>query len=284
MMPELPEVETVRRGLENAMAGQVIASVEIHRPDLRWPFPERMAERLSGVTVIRFRRVGKYILADLTSGETLIIHLGMSGGFRVCPPPGSDPQPAETGRGRHDHVQIALKNGVSVVYSDPRRFGMMDLAATDTVAKHSLIASLGPEPLGGLFNGAHLHNSLGDRRTPVKTALLNQRIVAGLGNIYACEALWRAGISPRRHTDRISAHRLHRLADCVRSVLRDAIAAGGSTLRDHRLPEGEFGLFQNSFSVYGREGEDCQREDCGGTVARIAQAGRSTFYCPACQK
>ena len=283
-MPELPEVETVRRGLDSAMTGQRIAAVEVRRPDLRWPFPERMADRLAGVTVLRFRRLGKYMLADLTSGETLIIHLGMSGGFKVCPPSSSGRKQAEPDSGPHDHVRFVLQNGVSVVYSDPRRFGMMDLTATDAAERHRLIASLGPEPLGNSFNGAHLHDAFRNRRTPVKSALLNQRIVAGLGNIYVCEALWRAGISPRRRADRIAANRVSELADCVRSVLRDAIKAGGSTLRDHRLPEGEFGLFQHSFSVYGKEGRDCQRDDCCGTVRRMMQAGRSTFYCRICQR
>ncbi len=283
-MPELPEVETVRRGLESAMAGQKIAAVEVRRPDLRRPFPKRMAGRLAGVTALRFRRLGKYLLADLSSGETLIVHLGMSGSFRVAPPPDSGLRQGEPRRGPHDHVRFVLQNGVSVVYSDPRRFGLMDLAATDAAGEHSLLASLGPEPLGNRFNGAHLHNALRNRRTPVKSALLNQHIVAGLGNIYACEALWRARISPRRRADRISAMRVSELADCVRSVLRDAIDAGGSTLRDHRLPQGDFGRFQYSFSVYGNEGRNCQREGCGGTVGRIVQAGRSTFYCRTCQK
>ncbi|MCY3878097.1 MAG: bifunctional DNA-formamidopyrimidine glycosylase/DNA-(apurinic or apyrimidinic site) lyase [Rhodobacteraceae bacterium] len=272
-MPELPEVETVRRGLEGALVGKEIASVSLRRSGLRWPFPVRMAERLAGVTVLRIHRLGKYMLADLSGGETLIIHLGMSGGFSIA---GVDDP--------HTHVSFRLRDGSRITYRDPRRFGMMDLESTDRINQHPLLASLGPEPLGNGFHGPYLHAQLKMRRSPVKSTLMNQRIVAGLGNIYVCESLWQAGISPLRRSDRIAAPRVQRLVECVRSVLHEAIAAGGSTLRDHRQPDGEFGCFQHDFSVYGRESETCRRPGCAGMVRRVIQSGRSTFYCGACQR
>ena len=279
-MPELPEVETVRRCLEKFMTGQRIASVQVRRPDLRRPFPDRMAERVSGSEVFRIRRIGKYMLADLSSRETLIMHLGMSGAFSLL---SAADRSSEFRPGRHDHVVFLMENGARAVYSDPRRFGVMDLARTEQAAAHPLIAPIGPEPLGDGFGAGLLSASLKARRMPVKSALLDQSIVAGLGNIYVCEALWRAKISPRRRSDRIAAGRITRLADSIQTVLRQAIEAGGSTLRDHRLPDGAIGYFQHSFSVYGREGENCPRQGCKGRISRIPQSGRSTFYCRKCQ-
>ncbi|MFQ5623242.1 MAG: bifunctional DNA-formamidopyrimidine glycosylase/DNA-(apurinic or apyrimidinic site) lyase [Paracoccaceae bacterium] len=287
-MPELPEVETVRRGLEPVIAGRVIESAEVRRPDLRRPLPERMAERLRGRRVRQVRRRSKYILADLSGGETLIIHLGMTGRIlvsttndRTAPGEFHHPQPAPE---KHDHVILHMEDGSRVTFNDARRFGMMDLCPTETLDAHVLLAGLGPEPLGNAFNADYLHDRLSGRRTPVKSALLDQTVVAGLGNIYANEALWRAAISPRRQACNIGWKRCERLVPAIRDVLSEAIAAGGSSLRDHRRTNGELGYFQHSFAVYGREGQPCSRPGCDGRIARIAQTGRSSFYCPACQR
>ncbi len=279
-MPELPEVETVRRGLEGAMAGQTIASVELRRADLRWPFPERMEERLTGASILRFGRLGKYILADLSTGETLIIHLGMSGSFSIFD---AARRLSASDFGAHDHVVFVLSSGTAVLYNDPRRFGMMDLTASAKSKSHRLLCRLGPEPLSPEFTPAVLHQSLSCTRASVKAALLDQRRIAGLGNIYVCESLWLAGISPLCAAFRVSAKQAVNLADSVRRVLNAAIAAGGSSLRDHRHPEGSFGYFQHSFSVYGRAGEPCLRSACPGTVERLVQSGRATFFCRECQ-
>ncbi|MHA3913905.1 bifunctional DNA-formamidopyrimidine glycosylase/DNA-(apurinic or apyrimidinic site) lyase [Halovulum sp. GXIMD14793] len=277
-MPELPEVETVRRGLDPVLTGKVIARAIVRRPDLRWPFPENMAKRLTGQTVLRLRRRSKYILADLSSDETLLVHLGMSGRLLLHAPR----DVVETGR--HDHVELQTETGARVVFNDPRRFGAMDLLPTQTAGAHRLLASLGPEPLGNDFNETTLAERLKGRRTPIKSALLDQRNVAGLGNIYVCEALWRAGISPKRLAGDISAARIAELVPHIRETLLDAITAGGSSLRDYRQADGELGYFQHAFRAYGREGEPCLREGCGGTIKRIVQSGRSTFYCPKCQR
>jgi len=283
-MPELPEVETVRRGLIPAMEGCRIESAEIRRPDLRWPFPERMLERLTGQTVLQLRRRSKYILADLSSGETLLIHLGMSGRMTVSGRvPGvfvRDHAPVE----KHDHVILHMEGDARVTFNDPRRFGAMDLIDTANADAHPLLAKLGPEPLGNSFDDAYLAHAFSGKTTPVKTALLDQRIIAGLGNIYVCEALNMAGISPKRAAGRISADRLAVLSHEVRSVLKIAIEAGGSSLRDHRQASGELGYFQHNFRAYGREGELCQTKGCAGEIKRITQSGRSTFYCPSCQR
>ncbi len=283
-MPELPEVETVRRGLTPAMEGVLIERAEVNRPDLRWPFPERMAERLTGQRVERLRRRSKYILADLSSGETLLIHLGMSGRMTVSGDPlgqfvHDHPQPA-----KHDHVVFHMANGARVTFNDPRRFGAMDLLQTATAEAHRLLAVLGPEPLGNEFDENHLIDAFRGRNTPVKSALLDQGIVAGLGNIYVCEALYRAGVSPRRKAGQISEHRVANMVPIIRQVLQDAINAGGSSLRDFRQADGELGYFQHSFDVYGREGEPCRTAGCTGTVKRITQSGRSSFYCAQCQR
>ena len=283
-MPELPEVETVRRGLAPVMEGQVITQADVNRPDLRWPFPPDMAGRLTGKRVERLRRRSKYILADLSSGETLLVHLGMSGRMLVSGDPlgvfvHDHPAPE-----KHDHVVFHMDNGARITFNDPRRFGAMDLMPTRTADQHKLLSVIGPEPLGNDFHETHLINAFKGKMTPVKSALLDQRIVAGLGNIYVCEALFRAGISPRRKAGRIAKTRVAALVPIIRQVLQDAIDAGGSSLRDFRQADGELGYFQHSFDVYGREGEPCRTPECGGTVGRIVQSGRSSFFCAACQR
>lgn len=283
-MPELPEVETVRRGLAPAMEGVVIARADVNRPDLRWPFPERMAERLAGQRVERLRRRSKYILADLGSGETLLIHLGMSGRMLVSGDPLGQFVHAHPAAQKHDHVVLHMENGARITFNDPRRFGAMDLMLTATAENHKLLAILGPEPLGNDFHEAILCNAFKGRNTPVKSALLDQRIVAGLGNIYVCETLFRAGISPKRKAGRIATARVAAMVPIIRAVLEEAIEAGGSSLRDFRQADGELGYFQHSFDVYGKEGAACRRDGCGGTIVRAVQSGRSSFYCPACQR
>ncbi len=283
-MPELPEVETVMRGLEPVMQGQVIAKALVRRPDLRWPFPKDMAARLTGARITQLRRRAKYILADLDRGETLIIHLGMSGRMLIQGEiPGVFHQPIAPLE-KHDHVVFDMEGGARIVFNDARRFGAMDLAPTDRIEKHPLLAKLGPEPLGNSFDADHLKTAFKDKRSPIKSALLDQRIVSGLGNIYVCEALWRAGISPKRLAGRISANQIEALTGAVRDVLREAIASGGSSLKDYRQADGELGYFQHNFATYDREDAPCRRTGCSGTVRRIVQSGRSSFYCPTCQK
>ena len=283
-MPELPEVETVRRGLEPSMSGSRITRAEVNRPDLRWPFPPDMAARLTGARVEGLRRRSKYILTDLDSGETLLIHLGMSGRMLVSGHQVGDffhdhPAPA-----KHDHVVLHMEDGARITFNDARRFGAMDLMPTATQDDHWLIRDLGPEPLGNTFNEAYLVERLKSRNTPIKSALLDQRIVAGLGNIYVCEVLYRAGIHPARKAGRISAARIAALVPLIRDVLTEAIAAGGSSLRDYRQSDGELGYFQHAFQVYDREGDACLTPGCGGTIGRIVQSGRSSFFCPQCQR
>ncbi len=281
-MPELPEVETVRRGLAPVLEGARIARAEVNRPDLRWPLPARMAERLAGARVISLRRRSKYILADLSTGETLLMHLGMSGrvlvsGALVGAFHHDHPAPQ-----KHDHVVLHLDGGARVTFNDARRFGAMDLMPTGSEAAHPLLAGLGPEPLGNGFSEAHLLARLAGRRTPVKAALLDQTVVAGLGNIYVAEALFRARISPRRLAGNLGPARIARLVPAIRETLAEAIAAGGSSLRDYRQADGELGYFQHAFRVYGREGQPCPV--CGTAVVRIVQSGRSSYFCPACQR
>lgn len=283
-MPELPEVETVRRGMEPAMQGQRFARVQVNRPDLRWPFPERMAERLTGARVERLRRRSKYILCDLDSAETLLIHLGMSGRVLISGDPLGQFVHDHPAAEKHDHVVFDMQNGARITYNDPRRFGAMDLIETAALEAHPLIAALGPEPLGNAFSGAVLRAALEGRNTPIKAALLDQKTVAGLGNIYVCEALYRSGIDPRRKARAISAARIEALATAVRAVLHEAIEAGGSSLKDYRRADGELGYFQHNFDVYDREGQPCKRAGCGGAIRRIVQSGRSTFFCPQCQR
>ncbi|WP_415922485.1 bifunctional DNA-formamidopyrimidine glycosylase/DNA-(apurinic or apyrimidinic site) lyase [Tateyamaria sp. SN6-1] len=282
-MPELPEVETVRRGLTPAMEGAVILRADVNRPDLRWPFPDRMAARLTGARVERLRRRSKYILADLDTGETLLIHLGMSGRMLISGDPLGQFVHDHPAPEKHDHVVLHMDNGARITFNDPRRFGAMDLMDTRTADQHKLLAVLGPEPLGNDFSDAHLIEAFQGKNTPVKSALLDQRIVAGLGNIYVCEALFRGGISPVRKAGRIAKPRVAALVPIIRDVLSEAIEAGGSSLRDFRQADGELGYFQHRFDVYGREGAPCRKDGCDRSVERIVQSGRSSFYCRSCQ-
>jgi len=283
-MPELPEVETVRRGISPVMEGQKIAEVQVNRPDLRWPLPERMAERLKGRHVTNVRRRSKYILCDLDSGETLLIHLGMSGRILISGDPQGrfvhDHPMAE----KHDHVVLDMDTGARITYNDPRRFGAMDLLDTATAEEHPLLNVLGPEPLSNGFNEDQFFKAIRSRKSPMKSVLLDQKIVAGLGNIYVCEALFRARIDPRRKAANLSRQRSDRLVPIIRDVLSEAIEAGGSSLKDYRQADGELGYFQHSFDVYGREGEPCKTDGCAGTIRRITQSGRSTFLCTQCQR
>ena len=283
-MPELPEVETVCRGLSATLAGQVLAGVEQRRPDLRFPLPDRFAERLTGRRIERIDRRAKYILARLDDGMVLMIHLGMSGRMVVIPPDRAGGYVPD----RHDHVVFRAADGTVVTFNDARRFGMMDLVAQDGLERHRLLAGLGPEPLGNAFNAPYLSGRLAGRRTPIKAALLDQAVVAGLGNIYVCEALFLAGISPRRLASSVAGRRAERLVPAIRRVLTAAIAAGGSSLRDYVQTDGELGYFQHAWTVYGREGEACGGCTCRpaetGGVRRLVQAGRSTFYCPLKQR
>ncbi|KAA9006725.1 bifunctional DNA-formamidopyrimidine glycosylase/DNA-(apurinic or apyrimidinic site) lyase [Histidinibacterium aquaticum] len=283
-MPELPEVETVRRGLSPSMEDAVITRAEVRRPDLRWPFPERLAERLTGRRVLRLGRRSKYILADLEGGETLIVHLGMSGRMTVSGDPLGQFHHDHPAAQKHDHVVLDMESGARITFNDPRRFGAMDLAPTPEIENHWLIRSLGPEPLGNAFNEDYLVARLKNRMTPIKAALLDQKVVAGLGNIYVCEALHRAHINPRRKAGRIGPARIAGLVPVVRQVLTEAIESGGSSLRDYRQADGELGYFQHTFRVYDREGRPCPTDGCTCHVRRIVQSGRSTFYCPLCQR
>jgi formamidopyrimidine-DNA glycosylase len=294
-VPELPEVETVRLGLAPALEGHVITEAKVRRGDLRVPFPPDFAERLTGRTVKRLSRRAKYILADLDDGETLVIHLGMSGRMSVFAGGRRrklgnyvyDTAPDGAGYGKHDHVVLETDAPARIVFNDHRRFGLMTLLRTDRLEGDKLFKDIGVEPLSEKFNAASLAKGLTGKKTPVKSALLDQRVVAGLGNIYVCEALFRAGISPKRLAGSINRERIAPLVAAIKKVLKDAIAAGGSTLRDHAQATGDPGNFQHHFLVYGREGKPCKGfsgKPCKGTVKRIVQAGRSTFYCPACQK
>jgi len=289
-MPELPEVETVRRGLEPAMVGARIAKVELRRGNIRFPFPPRFGERLTGQRISALARRAKYLLFQLEGRETLIVHLGMSGSFRVeaeTTAPGAfhyerskDP--------KHDHVVLHLDNGKTVTFNDPRRFGFMDLVETGALEGHPRISGLGDEPLAPQFGAARLAKLFSGSRAPLKAALLDQKRIAGLGNIYVCEALFRARLSPFRPAGILAragggpTRAAAALAKAIRAVLEEAIEAGGSTLRDHRQADGELGYFQHAFAVYDREGSPCPR--CNGAIARHVQSGRSTFFCPVCQK
>jgi formamidopyrimidine-DNA glycosylase len=279
-MPELPEVETVMRGLAVRLQGRVIAHADVTRPDLRRPFPPGLAGRLTGSRVLSFRRRAKYILMRLSGGDSMLLHLGMSGRVVLAPV-------AQAVPGNHQHVILDTDDGWRVTFSDPRRFGSIDLVKTVAEDAHPLLASLGPEPLDPGFTGAVLAAALAGKRTPIKAALLDQRVVAGIGNIYVCEALFRAGISPRRLARTVIGARAERLARAIRETLTDAVAAGGSSLRDYVQADGELGMFQHAWKVYGREGEPCPAcpgpPACRG-IARITQAGRSTFYCPRTQR
>ncbi|HEY1779216.1 MAG TPA: bifunctional DNA-formamidopyrimidine glycosylase/DNA-(apurinic or apyrimidinic site) lyase [Roseiarcus sp.] len=292
-MPELPEVETVRRGLEPAMAGARIAKVELRRADIRFPFPPSFAKRLTGQRIVDLKRRAKYLLFQLDGGETLISHLGMSGSFRMEKTTASTPGKFHHERSKdpkHDHVVLALDNGWVVTYNDPRRFGFMDLAPTGTLERHPRMRGLGAEPLAPEFDAAQLAGLFAGSRAPLKSALLDQKRIAGLGNIYVCEALFRAGLKPSRPASILANARgaptkaAAAVSQAIRAVLEEAVAAGGSTLRDHRQTNGELGYFQHVFKVYDREGLPCMRERCRGSIVRITQSGRSTFYCSKCQR
>jgi formamidopyrimidine-DNA glycosylase len=292
-MPELPEVETVRRGLEPHMTGRRILAVDCRRPDLRFPFPAGFAQRLTGRTVLGLGRRAKYLLADLDDGCVLVMHLGMSGSFRIETDETSAPGAFHHERSKapaHDHVVFDLSGGARITYNDPRRFGFMDLIGRAELAEHPYFRDMGLEPLGNQLDGAVLAGLFAGKKTPLKAALLDQRLVAGLGNIYVCESLHRAGLSPLKKAGALvrksgkPAPQADRLASSIREVLEEAVAAGGSTLRDHRQADGALGYFQHAFRVYDREGEPCTASGCKGVVERIVQSGRSTFYCPACQR
>lgn len=276
-MPELPEVETVKRGLAAVMEGRVLVHVEARRPDLRIPLPEHFAERLTGRKITHIGRRAKYLVFEFDNGLVLLGHLGMSGRMLISPGLRNEPP------GKHDHVEFRTDDGTVVTFCDPRRFGLLTLCARETLADHELLRGLGPEPLDEAFTAPVLHAALARRGTPVKTVLLDQTVVAGLGNIYVSEALFRAGILPTRAASSLSETEVERLIPAIKTVLTEAIASGGSSLRDHRQPSGELGYFQHSFAVYDREGEPCPGCDCNfavtGGIKRIIQSGRSTFYC-----
>jgi formamidopyrimidine-DNA glycosylase len=291
-VPELPEVETVRRGLEPAMLGARLIAIEQRRPDLRFPFPERFAERLTGRRVEGLRRRAKYLIADLDGADLLVMHLGMSGSFRIEQFGGAGHRPpvfeAAAKNSAHDHVAFDLSTGARIVYNDPRRFGFMQLIARPEFARHPLFVNIGIEPLGDDLDGAALARLFAGKKAPLKAALLDQTLIAGLGNIYVCEALHRARLSPLRAAASLArknggpSQRAILLARVIREVLEEAVAAGGSSLRDHRQTNGALGYFQHNFKVYGRDGAPCLH--CGGVVRRITQSGRATFYCGNCQR
>ncbi len=293
-MPELPEVETVRRGLQPAMEGARFAKVEARRADLRRPLPKDFVKRLEGKSVTGLGRRAKYLLADLSSGEVLLMHLGMSGSFRVSRGEG-ERQPGAFHHSRsedraHDHVVFHMSSGARVTFNDPRRFGLMLLIPRAELERHPLMRAVGPEPLGNAFDADMLARACAGKKTSLKAALSDQKVIAGLGNIYVCEALHRARLSPKRRAGTLADRagrpneRAKTLVAAIRAVLEDAIRAGGSSLRDHRRTDGELGDFQHHFRVYDREGEPCVTPGCGGSVKRIVQGGRSTYYCPVCQR
>ena len=285
-MPELPEVETVRRGLEPALSGARLVRVEQRRPDLRFPLPDGFVQRLTGATIERLDRRAKYILAPLDRGDTLVMHLGMTGRFEIAAPEGTV-RPGQFARAitpddKHAHVVFETEAGATITYYDPRRFGFMDLIPTEAVETHPWFAKMGPEPLGPDFDASVLAAAFKGCKQNPKTLLLDQRVVAGLGNIYVCEALFRARISPLKPAGSISKAKIAALVDAIKAVLAEAVEAGGSSISDYAGADGALGYFQHSFRVYGREGEPCP-DGCEGVVERIVQGGQSTFYCPRCQ-
>lgn len=295
-MPELPEVETVRRGLAPAMESATVRELELRRPDLRFPFPDRFAELVAGKGILSLGRRAKYLLIDLEDDWTIIAHLGMSGSFRVeaehaAETPGSFHHPRSKDE-KHDHVVFHLmseEGSQRVIYNDPRRFGFMHLWKRSELDTYPAFVGLGPEPTGNALDASYLASRFAGKKRPLKGALLDQNVIAGLGNIYVCEALWRSHLSPRRSAGSLVTlggrpkKQLVALTDAIRAVIADAIAAGGSSLRDHIQADGSLGYFQHSFSVYDQEGEACRTPGCNGTVARIVQSGRSSFYCAGCQ-
>lgn len=288
-MPELPEVETVRRGLEPYMVGQTIKQVQLRRPDLRFPFPAGFAAKITGHKILTLGRRAKYLMAELDNDEFLIMHLGMSGSFRVENEPMGRFHHPRGEAPTHDHVIFILQNHMKIIYNDPRRLGFMDLIPRRDLAQHKLFKKIGIEPLGNSLNGALLAELFKAKKRNLKAVLLDQSLICGLGNIYVCEALFAAGLSPKRMASTLAGctplaqQRAQKLAECIGDVLTKAVAAGGSTLRDHRQLDGNLGYFQHHFQVYDREGEPCPHK-CGHFIRRIVQSGRSTFYCPQCQK
>lgn len=281
-MPELPEVETVRKGLAPVMEGRQILRVDQRRPDLRFPFPIQFAQRLTGARITRLGRQAKFLTAELSSGEVLVMHLGMSGRFTIDG--GATGQFAHDtgGNPKHDHVVFHIEGGVTVTYNDPRRFGFMELWPVATFEDYPRLKKLGPEPLSNGFNAAYLDTALAGKQTPIKTALLDQSIIAGLGNIYVCEALFRSGLSPKRKAATIPGARAERLAPAINAVIADAIDAGGSSISDFANTDGSLGYFQHRFDVYDRENAPCKT--CSTPIKRFVQAGRSSFFCPVCQR
>ena len=287
-MPELPEVETVRRGLQPVLEGARLSRVEQRRPDLRFAFPDGFVQRLTGATITALERRAKYLLARLDRGDTLVMHLGMTGRFEIDEPGGPRQRPgdfvhAPASDPKHAHVLFMTEAGATVTYSDPRRFGFMGLVETARLDQHPWFSAMGPEPLGPDFDAGVLIEAFKGRKQTAKTLLLDQRVVAGLGNIYVCEALHRSGISPIKPAALISKAKIKILTAAIKDVLAEAIEAGGSTLRDYAGADGTLGYFQHTFRAYGREGEPCVTPSCGGVIERTVQAGRSTFFCPVCQ-
>ncbi|MFC3052217.1 bifunctional DNA-formamidopyrimidine glycosylase/DNA-(apurinic or apyrimidinic site) lyase [Kordiimonas pumila] len=276
-MPELPEVETVRRGLLPVLEGATIRTAVARRANLRFPIPNDFTKRLEGNRITGLRRRSKYILIDCEDRLVVIVHLGMSG--RVTIYKGTEPDTI----GKHDHISLITENGDHILYTDPRRFGLWTFTTADAVETHPLLINIGPEPLGNSFNSNVLKTAFSGKKSPIKAALLDQRSVAGLGNIYVCEALWRAGIHPEKQAGHLTSAEIEALVPIIRDVLTKAIEAGGSSLKDYTQANGELGYFQHSFQAYDREGTKCYKEGCGGTIMRIIQSNRSTFYCPTCQ-
>lgn len=281
-MPELPEVETVRRGLSPAMQGKRIERLEVNRPDLRFPFPERFRERVEGARIVHMGRRAKFLVTELSTEDALIMHLGMSGRFTVNSRDTADFHHDPGTNPAHDHVVFHMEGSATVTYNDPRRFGFMELWPLADLDSYPRIEHLGPEPLSNGFSSAYLNEVLSDKAAPIKAALLDQAIIAGLGNIYVCEALFRSGISPRRKARSVAGKRAERLAPAINEVIAEAIAAGGSSISDFASASGELGYFQKHFHVYDREGAAC--DTCGSAVQRIVQSGRSTFFCGTCQR
>jgi formamidopyrimidine-DNA glycosylase len=281
-MPELPEVETVRRGLSPAMQGRRIERLEVNRPDLRFPFPDRFRERVEGARIVHMGRRAKFLVTELSTKDALIMHLGMSGRFTVNNRDTADFHHDPGTNPAHDHVVFHMEGGATVTYNDPRRFGFMELWPLAELDTYPRVEHLGPEPLSNGFSSAYLNEALSEKAAPIKAALLDQAIIAGLGNIYVCEALFRSGISPRRKARSVAGKRAERLAPAINDVIAEAIAAGGSSISDFASASGELGYFQKHFHVYDREGEPC--DTCGNVVQRIVQSGRSTFFCGTCQR
>ena len=283
-MPELPEVETVLRGISPILEGNQIDYAQVNRPDLRRPFPNNLAKRLKNRKINFLHRRSKYILIDLSEGETLIMHLGMSGRIMISQKVAGNFHHNKIQSQKHDHFILHLKDDHQLTFNDPRRFGVIDLLKTENLELSDMLSQIGPEPLSNSFNEAYFVNNMRLKKTNIKSALLDQRVVAGLGNIYVCEALFRAGISPRRQALRISHKKLSSLVPIIKEILLEAISSGGSSLRDFRSASGNLGYFQHSFDVYGRENQDCYNIECDSKIKRITQAGRSTFYCSNCQR